>query len=933
MLNFYKFFPNMRHSLLTALLILLASCGYGMNEQEMLIKAKEHIGSGDLKAASLELRNTLQKNNKNAEARYLLATISMQIGDFEAAMKDLRHAQRGGWDNEQIQNHIAQILIFQKKFQQLLNEVTINDNWTVETRANITALQALAEAGLGHTALAKNSLAKASSIKSDAFQVLKTTAIFQYSKLLDGNPGETINQALATYPDNAELLLIHASIETDNKNFDSASATYKKIINQSPPNLILINGITATIGLARIQVAQKKFEEAKTSLSQILSINENNPESNFLTGLIEFNNNNYDQAEIHLRKVLTILPEHLQTIQLMGKIKYASREYSQAEQYFSQYLKAAPDDLNIQKLLAQTYIILKQPERAETITSMLQKLEAPDSSTLTLQTQIQLSKGDFNAGIESLLKAIEINPKNVTLHKQLIKTYISQGKTQLALEQIKKLKSLNIDNKTIQQLTIFAYMHTGKYYKAIDIANNMLDKDPENANILALLGTLHASTKDNMQARYYFDKALKLQNRNLQATMGLAVIEKEEGHQNKARSLYKGLVKANVGGTLPMLALSEMAALENDENEMLHWLEEARTSSDDDMKSRSVLANYYLYKENPNKANSYVLEMQKISPENRETLSLLGKTLNAQKRYNEALQPLQKLVSKSTSPSNANIFLGEAYLGLNKTEAAREELLSVLKVDEKHLLALSLLSTTEMKDGNFDASLEYARRLQKAYPGLYIGFMHEGNAMLAKNDFSGAHKAYQKAWGIKPSAKLARHLFISMIKNNSFEDSISTTQSWLEKNPEDISMRTFLAIQYQATGRNELAIREYEAALKIQPDNSTTLNNLAWLYYLEGNSNALDLAEQAYRITPASPGIQDTYGWILVNSDQIAKGKRLIKQAHDILPDNIEIKYHYAVALARSGNKTEAKKLLGEILAQDKPFSAISDAKQLHSTL
>ena len=107
------------------------------------------------------------------------------------------------------------------------------------------------------------------------------------------------------------------------------------------------------------------------------------------------------------------------------------------------------------------------------------------------------------------------------------------------------------------------------------------------------------------------------------------------------------------------------------------------------------------------------------------------------------------------------------------------------------------------------------------------------------------------------------------------------------------------------------------------------MNNLAWLYHLKGDPKALDLAERANRTAPENAGNLDTYGWILTQQNQADKGKRLIKQAMELIPDNLEIRYHYAVALVKSGNKDEGQQMLEKLLEQDKPFNGRKEAKQL----
>ena len=107
---------------------------------------------------------------------------------------------------------------------------------------------------------------------------------------------------------------------------------------------------------------------------------------------------------------------------------------------------------------------------------------------------------------------------------------------------------------------------------------------------------------------------------------------------------------------------------------MLSWLEKARASTPADLKSRLILANYYLHQSQPNKAETYIKEALKISPENIEVMTIYGRILIAQKRYNEALPTLKNLVKKHPDSSIPHLLLGEAFSQLGMVKKARHHL-------------------------------------------------------------------------------------------------------------------------------------------------------------------------------------------------------------------------------------------------------------------
>lgn len=918
-----------KQGILTGFLLSLFSCGQGMSEQQILQNAKTYLDKNELRAAAIELRNTLHKNNKNAEARYLLASINLEIGDLAGAEKEFRRAALAGWNEEETQIGLARTIINRREFQKLLDEIVIINTWSADTRANISALRALAKAGLGHTTQAKTTLEESRAYSVNALYALKTTVIFQLSGILDGDTSNTLKTALALYPDSAELLLLYAYNDIQNKNHTRAADTFRKIINLKPAKLLTVNSRKAHIGLAQLLIIEKNYDEATTTLAQVLKKNDQDPEANYLAGQLALDQKNYHLAEDHIRKLLTIAPDNSQSHQLMGKIKYALNDFDQATHHLSIYLNSNPGDVAIRKLLAHTYIILNQNDQARLTLQSALTVNPNDASTLALLSQIEFNKGDMKRGIQTLNKAIKFSPDSKALHKQLAKAYITTGKTKLALSEIKIFRELSKNTEEAKRLAISAHIQAGEINKAINISNEMLKNKPQDPNTIALNGTLHAANGNKQQARLYFNKALQLQNELPSATIGLARLEREEGNVNKAIALYNTLIESGKGGTMPMLGLAELAAQQNRTSDMLSWLERARTAAPTGVKPRIILANYYLQNAQPEKAHIYIQEAINISPENVKLLELQGKVLIAQKRYSKAIPPLKKLVNQLPDSTNARVLLGEAFLRQGMIKEAQEHLQKILNKQNNHVLAMSLMAEVEFKAGNYDKSFEYAKQLQKVQPQLYIGYLHEGNAWAAKQDYNKAHSAFSLAWKHKQTADLAIRLFNTSKHSANIEDAIKPLLTWLKAHPNDNTTRFFLATKYQHAKQNDNAAREYEKILMEAPDNATALNNLAWLYSLKADPKALDLAERAYRFAPVNPGILDTYGWILVQQGQAEKGLHLIKRAIDIIPGNLEIRYHYATALIKSDNKNEGRLILEQLLEQNKPFNGRNEAKKL----
>ncbi|MBN2559654.1 MAG: tetratricopeptide repeat protein [Phycisphaerae bacterium] len=103
---------------------------------------------------------------------------------------------------------------------------------------------------------------------------------------------------------------------------------------------------------------------------------------------------------------------------------------------------------------------------------------------------------------------------------------------------------------------------------------------------------------------------------------------------------------------------------------------------------------------------------------------------------------------------------------------------------------------------------------------------------------------------------------------------------------------------------------KYEEALKIDPQQRTALNNLAYLLadQLDNAAEALPYAWQAYRLKSDDSGVLDTLGWALAKSDRLVEAEGMLLRALEIDRRNVAAAFHWGmVQMLRGGELEEAK--------------------------
>jgi len=919
---------SMKHSVVVLFSLAIVACGnFGMSEEQLLQRARLFMEKQQYMAAAIEARNTLQKNPDNGEARYLLGVITLDYGDYSAAEQEFRHAVRTGWGDGLARIGRARALFELDLYEELADNVGMEAGYSDTVKAELLALRAAAEASLEETDKARVTLGEAVALDPTAFQVFMT----QIQLLLDADDLQAANAeidaALEKYEGNQELLLLKARIALFEGDIGVGKQLLQTIIESDPPNFISIYNVNARLNLVEQLILEQDLEEAQQYLAPLFGRTANAPYTNYLGGLLAFEQGEYDLAEQRLLKVLKVAPDHAPTRLLFATVNYAQQDYEQATYFLSKYLAVNPEHMAARKLLGRSYMRLNQPDEARQVLQSITGDETNDAELLMLVGLSELRGGDSAAGIAGLERALAADASKVTLRKELASIYMTTGETGLAIQELQKLMDKGGDEQ--QALMIIGSLRSGEFEWAISSALDLLASNPQDPVIISLVGNVFAASGDYQEARRYLEQALSVMPDFFPATMALARIEELEGHTDKAIVLYRRLVKSGVDSVVPVLALARLEGRQGNTQQVVDLLQTASKEFPDENRPQLLLAEHYLREERYQKAQLLLKEVARTNPNQPVVLYLEARLLIATGRNKEAVSVLEELLEIDPESDVARVLLAEAHLQMGGVQNAREVLQEVLGQQPDDVPALALMTKLELLSGNLDQAMRHSQRIKQEYPALYLGYELQGDVWVKKQNDVEAGMQYEQAWERMPRANLAIKRAEIALRSEKNELAVEQLLSWLADHPGDLRVRSFLGTTYYDIEDTEQAIAEYLKVLAMNPDDEVILNNLAWIYFQGNNPEARKVAERAYHLDPDNPGVLDTYGWILVHQNDIDRGLRLLGKASKQLPGEAEVSYHYAVALHLSGDQQQARKILEALLDDEKPFDSREHARQL----
>ncbi len=325
--------------------------------------------------------------------------------------------------------------------------------------------------------------------------------------------------------------------------------------------------------------------------------------------------------------------------------------------------------------------------------------------------------------------------------------------------------------------------------------------------------------------------------------------------------------------------------------------------------------------------------MQTANPANADLLDLLGQAQLANNDTAGALETFSKLVSVAPKSAAAQVRLATVHLRLKNLTAAADDVKKALALDPQFLPAKLMQIDFAMANGRSDEALVLARDIQKANPGSAIGYTLEGSVLIMQKKPEQAIRPFEQAFAINKTTANLLKVAVALKTSGKASAADARVAQWQQTHPADPLLAMYIGESYLANKRYKMASEQFEAVLKVTPDNPSVLNNLAVAYQEQKDPRALDTAERALKLAPNSSAVLDTVGWILVQQGNVARGLPLLQKAVALQPGSTEQRFHLAVALDKSGDKKLAREELNTLLSNNKTFPQIDEAKALLKVL
>lgn len=865
--------------------------------ESLLAEAKQLQQKGDRKGAQIQLKNALTKDPDNGEARFQLASLSLQLNDPVSAEKEARRALELQYKPQESEQLLAEALLKMGDFQKMLDETE-----KFERTPAMMAARGEALIGLRKLDDAKKEFQGALEAKPDSADALTGMArIAALGNDLEGARA-LAEQAIAKDGSNIAALTFKGELLRAQAKPEEARAAFAEVIKLDPTNS------SANLEQAYLDIVAGKYDAAQSAIDAAKKSTPRSLPTLYTQALLDYSRGNFKAARDGLQAIAKGAPNHPPSMLLSASVDYQLGTLKQGEAKLRTYLEAQPGNLYARKLLAATLLRSNNPGDALQVLAPALQGKASDGSLLELAAQANMLQRDPAKAAALLEQAVELNPKRAP-------TYIALGGARLALgERDKALAMLNkateLDPDSLVAAMALARTHLGgrDYDKALAALAKQEAKHAKAPDLLVLKGNVLLAKQDKAGARAAFSKAVEAAPTDYAATASLAQLELMEQKPEAAKKLLLTLLdkdKANVPAMTALAMLAERAKLRP---EAAQWLEKAAAVDADALAPAMRLATFYLQTGQAPKAVEHLRKVQIVHPAAPAVLEAMGRAQQATGDLTGAVETFSKLAGAAPKAPQPQLYLASVQVQKKDLPAAQASVKKALSLDASFVPAHLMQADLAMLQNKSEDAVAVLRALQKSQPKQPAGFAAEGDLQVRLGKPALAIAPLQQAFTMTQQPQVLLKTVGAMRAAGRAADADALVAKWRKDHPDEPLGLMYAAEQNIAAKQYKAAIGQLESVLAKLPDNVMALNNLAWSYQQEKDKRALATAEKAHKLAGDNATIMDTLGWILVEQNQLDRAVPLLKKASELAPQAGDIRYHYAVALQKKGDKAQARK-------------------------
>jgi tetratricopeptide (TPR) repeat protein len=560
-------------------------------------------------------------------------------------------------------------------------------------------------------------------------------------------------------------------------------------------------------------------------------------------------------AVAEVQKVLKVNPDDLDAHQLLAHIYVTSLGESQtnaasqgssgeaqgfqetlhkAIHEYQEVIRLDPEDMHSALFLGRLYKLNNQPDKAEAIFKKAVEGEPNSRSAVVQLAQIYADQGQYRDAID-LLKKIPDEEMDSGLLGLLGSAYAHVGEGANAEAAYEKALKLEPENEDVRRAYAETLMSNGKTDEARAQLKTILKNDPQDASTYVRLAHLdrqegrfddaaseleHAKSLDPTSNEVAYEQAI-LDDVIGKDDQAIQVINQWLQRTEKPAAQYTEAEAVNRAAFLQLLG--RIYSSEEKYDQAIDAFKQVLALGGDEAPSgEGLIAETLRLKHEPSQALMELNAAIEKYPKNRALLEARAKLLGQQGHVKEAVSKLQDMLTGSPTDQEIYLAIADVYSTAKQypaAEVAVKKALALIPNPGDQEFARFMLGSVYERQKKYDLAEEEFKKVLAQDPfndaaANYLGYMLADQGVQLKQSLD----YIQKAVKLEPNnGAYLDSLGWAYYKMKRYEQARAPLEKAVQLISDDPTIREHLGYVYLGLGKRDLAVEQWEQALKLWP--------------------------------------------------------------------------------------------------------------------
>jgi putative PEP-CTERM system TPR-repeat lipoprotein len=931
-------FARLRPGSLALLLALCLGASHGQETQagRYYEDALKRYEAKDYDGSIVQLKNALQADRNLLPAHLLLGRASLDGGNPLAAEVAFGEALRLGASRSEVAPQLAQAMLQLGRHGALLGDARLSPTGlSGNALFRLLLVRSAAQGDAGDLNNALNSIEQARAVDAESPDAWLAEVSLRIRQGQLDAARKAMSRALQLAPNSAEVHNQHGALAHVAGQPVLARQHYDTALRLDPQHR------DARLARAALALDLNDIPALRLDMKELQARHKGNPRVAYLRAQLADREGDRAGAQAALREVTALIDPipidvirfRPQLLMLAGLAHHALNEQEKAKPYLEMVSRQQPGSPTA-KLLAQILFEEGQVENGIQLLETYLRQQPRDGQALALIASGHTTQGRHAKATAIMQEALR-NQDNADLRGVLGLSLLRSGQYAGAQSELEAVYRRNPKLEQPAFSLAMLYLRTGQARKAVDIAQNLAKQRPGHASYLHLLGLAQSAAGQLGPARAAYEQALRADPTLTAAQLSLARLDARQGKWDLAEKRLLGLNGAQSGSVEVLLELSALMQQRGRLQEAERWLENAvAAAGPKELRADIAMVGLRLRRGNTAGAVEASKALIAKAPEELPALMAHARAQIANGDTSAARSTLVSASRRAGFEAAPLIEIGTLQLRLGDLNNARHSLEKSQQGNAPSAQVMGLLATVSLRQGQMADAQALADKVLQAQPRAATSHLLQADLAVARQQADKALAHLRRAHEVEPSTATLMRLFLQLSRDGKEAAALQLAESWLRQRPNDVTVLRAQADLLGGERQWQSARNAYEKLLKLQGPEPSVLNNLANVLLQSGDvPRAVQIAEQAVKLSPGQVATIDTLAWALHRAGQNERALTLLRDARTRAPELAEIRYHLAAVLAQLGRRAEAKAELQAALASPATLLSVTEARALAATL